>query len=292
MAYPKKSELKAFISSALKEDIGVKDITTELLVPSHIRLSASLIAKEDCVICGLLVAKAVFKLQDRGIKFKLLCNDGLSVRKNTVIAKISGKAQPILTAERVALNFISLLSGIATRTNLYVKKINPYKIKIMDTRKTLPGLRELEKYAVRCGGGVNHRFTLNEMIMVKDNHIGVTGYGLCEAGLEGKIKKIKREYRGIKIEIEVKDLKEFNQALRLKPDIIMLDNMKISDMKKAVQLRNNLPPEAYHQKPKLEASGGINLSNVRHIAATGIDMISVGALTHSVKSVDISLEVS
>jgi nicotinate-nucleotide pyrophosphorylase (carboxylating) len=188
----------------------------------------------------------------------------------------------------VALNFVSRLSGIATLTRKFVQATRPYKAKIMDTRKTTPALRALEKYAVRIGGGLNHRFSLDEMIMVKDNHLKVMGDKLWVAGF----KEIKnRILRRVKIEIEVNNLREFKKALNLKPDIIMLDNMNIKDLKMAVRIRNNSALITPNPSPKLEASGGINLKNVRKIASLGIDMISVGDLTHSPKSIDMSLQI-
>lgn len=267
---------KHLIREALKEDIGKKDITTQFIIPKNKYIKAILLAKEDCVVCGLKVARLVFKIKDKNIKFKPLISEGQKIKKGRIIARLQGQARPILTAERVALNFLGHLCGIATKTRKYAQAVKPYKIKIMDTRKTTPGLRNLEKYAVRVGGGYNHRFRLDEMLLVKDNHLKVMqGYK--------KLPKIAGDY---KFEAEVKNLKEFRQALKLKPDIIMLDNMSIKDMSRAVQIKDSLS-----KAPKLEASGGIMLKNIRRIASTGIDMISLGALTHSVNSIDISLEV-
>ncbi len=265
---------------ALKEDIGRQDITTKMVVPRNKLVSAILLAKEDCVVCGLAVAFSIFKSCDKNIKFKTQVKEGQRIKKGKILARIFGRAKGILTAERVALNFLSLLCGIATKTRKYVDKIRPYKVKIMDTRKTIPGLRNLEKYAVRIGGGYNHRFGLDEMVLVKDNHLKVIG----------GYQKLKILKKGYPIELEVKNLKEFKAALKLKPDIIMLDNMSIKNIKKAVALRNNLASWAY-PKPKLEASGGITLKNVRKFAACGVEIISVGELTHSVNSADISLEI-
>lgn len=261
------------IRKSLKEDIGKTDITTDLLIPEHKLAKASLLAKQDFIVCGLDICGLVFKLKDKKIRFKPKVSEGYSVKKGMVLAKIEGNARNILTAERVALNFLSLLSGIATKTKKYVDAIKPYKVKIMDTRKTIPGLRELQKYAVRIGGGFNHRMKLDEMILIKDNHLKVIDDRLRSIGSAR-----------FKTEIEVKTIKEFKNALRLKPDIIMLDNMSIKDMKKAVKIRN-------YRLPKLEASGNINLKNIKRVAATGVDMISVGALTHSPEAVDISLEI-
>ncbi|MFA5145140.1 MAG: carboxylating nicotinate-nucleotide diphosphorylase [Candidatus Omnitrophota bacterium] len=274
MNYVKKTQLEKIVKSALREDTGKKDITTELIIPENKSVKAVLLAKEDCLICGLEVALLVFKAQDKNIKFKPLVQEGSLIKKGKIIAYVSGKAKNILAAERVALNFLSLLSGIATTTRKYVKAVKPFEVKILDTRKTIPGLRLLEKYAVRTGGGFNHRLSLDEMVLVKDNHLKVIG------GLK-KLPKTKTSY---KVEIEVKSLKEFKGALGLKPDIIMLDNMNIETIKKAAKIRGCLPL-------KLEVSGGITLKNVKRAASTGVDMISIGALTHSVNSVDMSLEI-
>jgi len=277
------NKLKVLIRAALKEDIGSRDITTELVIPKDKYVRAVLLAKQDLIVCGLDIAKEVFRQQDAGIKFRPLVKEGSFVKKGKILARIEGRARAIFTAERVALNFLGLLSGLATTTREYIDAIKPYRVKIMDTRKTIPGLRQLEKYAVRVGGGYNHRTRLDEMILVKDNHIRITS-------LKDIIKQSRKKMpRGIKIEIEVENLKEFKEALNFKPDIIMLDNMSISNIKKAVKLRNHMPYAICHMP--LEASGGITLKNVREVAATGVDMISVGALTHSVKTADISLEV-
>ncbi len=298
MNYTKNLYSRYIIKQALKEDIGRRDITTESIIPKNKFVKAILLAKEDCVVCGLALAGLVFKLKDNKIQFKRQVKDGQKIKKGKVLARLWGRAQSILTAERVALNFVSLLSGIATKTRGYIEEVKPRKVKpvrnnkvligkisngvkIMDTRKTIPGLRELEKYAVRKGGGYNHRMRLDQMILVKDNHLKVIG------GYE-RLPKITKGYKN---EVEVKNLKEFKQALKLKPDIIMLDNMSIKDIKKAVEIRNNSQLLTPNSKLKLEASGGITLETIREVASTGIDMISFGELTHSVNSIDISLEI-
>lgn len=281
MNYIKDLEIIDIVKSSLKEDLGTKDITTELIIPKDKFVKAVLLAKEPCVVCGLGVAALVFKVQDKNTKFRPLVSDGDYVKKGKIIARIYGEARSILTAERVALNFLTLLSGISTTTKKFVEAVKPYKVKIMDTRKTFPNLRLLEKYAVRIGGGFNHRLSLDEMTMVKDNHLKVIG------GID-RLSGFSRKY---KVEIEVKNSREFKAALKLKPDIIMLDNTRIKDIQKAVKIRNSLSPNTYQGTPKLEASGGINLKNIRKIASTGVDMVSIGELTHSVKSVDISLEI-
>jgi nicotinate-nucleotide pyrophosphorylase (carboxylating) len=274
-------KLDSIVRHALIEDIGKGDITTELTIPKDKEIKTALIAKEECIICGLPVAEKAFKIVDNNIKFEPLAKEGQSVKSGKVIAKISGKASGILAAERVALNLLSMLSAVATKTREYVKHIEPYKVKITDTRKTIPGLRELQKYAVRIGGGHNHRMGLDEMILIKDNHIKVTeGYD-----------RLPSVPGGFKIEVEVQNLDEFRHALRFKPDVIMLDNMSIKDIKEAVKIRNNTEFKSHHPPTKLEASGGVDFKSIRDIAACGVDIISIGALTHSVKAVDISLEV-
>ena len=280
--------LRRIARQALKEDIGRKDVTTELSIPRDRFVRAVLLAKEEFVVCGMAIAGSVFKEIDRDTKFNSYVRDGQLVRKGKILARLEGKARSILTAERVALNFLSLLSGIATQTRRYVDRVKPYAAKITDTRKTIPGLRQLQKYAVRVGGGLNHRMRLDEMVLMKDNHIEVMGHRSWVIGLKKIRNKISVQ---TKIEVEVTDLNEFNRALEARPDIIMLDNMNIKDIKKAVQIRNHLTPNTCDLTPKLEASGGITLENVKKVASCGVDMISVGSLTHSVKSVDISLEV-
>jgi len=273
--------LDTLIRHALFEDIGHGDITTQLTIPKAKTVKAVLIAKEDFLICGMGVIERVFHLVDKDIKFQAVAHEGHSVKKGKTIAKLEGKAHAILSAERVGLNILSLLSGIATKTREYVAKIEPHKTKITDTRKTLPGLRALQKYAVRIGGGFNHRMGLDEMILIKDNHLQVMdGYN-----------QLPKVPKGFKIEIEVQNLAEFKHALRFKPDVIMLDNMELDDVKKAVEVRNNTVFNSHHPRTKLEVSGGVNMDNVKQMAATGVDIISIGDLTHSVSSVDISMDI-
>jgi nicotinate-nucleotide pyrophosphorylase (carboxylating) len=284
------ANLIALIRAELKEDIGSGDITTNLTIPQDKTIRAGLLAKDDLVVCGLDIASRVFKAKDKSMKFKRLTRDGQYVKKGKVLARVEGKARPILTAERTALNFLSLLCGIATRTKAYVDAVKPYPVKIMDTRKTIPGLRELEKYAVRIGGGHNHRMRLDEMVLVKDNHFAASCAMRHASCVKEIIKAIKeKKAKNIQLETEVKNLREFKEALSEKPDIIMLDNMDLGDIKKAVDIRRTT--HNAQRTTQLEASGGITLKNVRKIAATGVEMISIGALTDSVESADISLEV-
>jgi nicotinate-nucleotide pyrophosphorylase (carboxylating) len=275
------AKLEHIIKHALIEDIGKGDITTTLTIPQNKEIKAVILAKENCIVCGMPAAQKVFELVDIEDKFIPCIKDGHAVKKGAVIAKISGKAQSILSAERVALNLLTMLSGIATKTREYVKHIDPYKAKITDTRKTMPGLRELQKYAVRVGGGYNHRMGLDEMILIKDNHLKVT---------EG-LTKLPSVPKGFKIEVEVQNLDEFKHAIYFKPDVIMLDNMELKDIRKAVKLRNATKFKSHHLPTKLEASGGVDFKNVRKLAASGVDIISIGALTHTVKAIDMSLEV-
>lgn len=275
-------KLDIIIRSALVEDIGKGDITTQLTIPESKETSAEFLVKEDCVVCGLPVAERVLKLVDAKASFKPLVQEGRAVKKGKVIAKLSGNARSILTAERVMLNLLSMLSGVATKTREYVQVIEPHKTKLTDTRKTLPGLRELQKYAVRIGGGYNHRMSLDEMIIIKDNHLKVTdGYH-----------KLPSVPKGFKIEIEVQNMEEFTHALRFKPDVIMLDNMDLEDIKKAVKVLRATVFNTHHPRTKLEVSGGVDLAAVKRIAATGVDIISIGALTHTLQPIDISLEVA
>jgi len=274
-------KLDAIIRHALVEDIGKGDITTQLTIPKDKEVTAVFVARETCVACGLPVAERVFKLIDSSVKFNTIAKEGRVIKKGKILAKLSGKASSILTGERVALNLLSMLSGIATKTKEYVKEIEPHKTKITDTRKTIPGLRELQKYAVRVGGGYSHRMSLDEMILIKDNHIKVTeGYD-----------KLPSVPKGFKIEIETQNIDEFKHALRFKPDVIMLDNMKVDEIKEAVKIRDNTLFNTHHPKTKLEASGGIDLKNIKSVASCGVDIISIGDLTHSVESADISLEI-
>jgi len=288
MNYAKNTDLNDFLKNALREDIGEKDITSETFIPKKKLIKGVFLAKEDCVVCGLGVVAQLLKIQDKNIKFKPLVREGEGVRKGKTIAKVSGRAKSILAAERVALNLLTHLCGVSTKTKEFVNQIKPYKLRILDTRKTTPGLRLLEKYAVRIGGGYNHRMKLDEMILIKDNHLKVIGNRLWVIGFKEIDKKISPK---VQIEIEVKTLKEFRKALKLKPDVIMLDNMSLKEIRKAVQIRNHLSPIAYNLSPKLEASGGISLKNVKKVASTGVEMVSVGELTHSVRSTDISLEI-
>lgn len=276
-----KSILKT-ISTALKEDVKNGDITTKATISKSKKAVGKFLVKADGIIAGLEIAKAVFKSIDPKIKFELKINDGSKVKYGDIAAIVSGRAQSLLTAERTALNFLQRMSGIATSANNYSEKVKHTKAKVIDTRKTVPGLRTLDKLAVKLGGCSNHRIGLYDMFLVKDNHIEVAGS--ISKAVEACVKYNKKHRTKFKIEVETKNLNEVEEALTTKADIIMLDNFEIDEMKKAVKIING--------KCKVEASGGVNLDTVKTIAETGVDFISVGALTHSVKALDISLEIT
>ena len=277
-----RKQLKHIVSEALAEDLPYGDVTTEALVPSELEGKAAILVKKDGVLAGMDVAKEVFHQVDPLLRFKALVKDGAKVGKGKVVSTIEGKVASMLKSERTALNFLQHLSGIATETARYVDAVAGTKAIITDTRKTIPGLRMLEKYAVRVGGGHNHRLNLSDGVLIKDNHLAIlrsSGVGLAEA-----VKKARRHVpRNLKIEVEVESVKQAREALSAGADIIMLDNMKLKDMRRVVEL--------VHGRALLEASGGITLDNVRSVAEAGVDLISVGALTHSAKALDISMEV-
>ncbi|KAB0665872.1 carboxylating nicotinate-nucleotide diphosphorylase [Oryzomonas japonica] len=268
--------LDNLIDQALREDIHTGDITTQALIPADSRASARLIAKEEMLLAGLSVAERVFKRLNPAIEFEACLAEGAPAAKGAVIASVRGTAAELLMGERVALNLLQRLSGIATLTSRYVAAVAGTGARIVDTRKTTPGLRELEKYAVRVGGGINHRTGLYDGVLIKENHITATG-GIGEAIARA------RAYipHTLKIEIETETLAQVKEALASGADIIMLDNMNLADMRSAVT--------AIAGRALVEASGGVNLETVRAIAETGVDIISVGALTHSARAMDISM---
>lgn len=274
--------MEEIVDRALAEDLGWGDITTEALIPSDQRGSASIIVKSEGILAGIEVAKKVFHQVDPGLRMDVLLEDGTRIKASDVIARVEGKVANILKAERVALNFLQRLSGIATETNRYVEAVEGLPVHIMDTRKTTPSLRVLEKYAVRVGGGENHRMNLGDGILIKDNHLAALrsrGLSLKEIIAKAQQNAPKR----LKIEVEVKTVPEALEAAEAGADIVMLDNMSLGDIRQAVKM--------IHGRALIEASGGITLDKVRAVAETGVDFISVGALTHSVKALDISLEV-
>lgn len=268
------------IKTALLEDINYLDTTTDYLIDEDQENTAIFLAKSDGVLCGIEVALRVFEiLQPAGFEAKVFKHDGDKLTKGEIIAEIHGKTRTILKGERTALNLIQHMSGVATATNNAVEIVKGTKASIADTRKTLPGMRPLQKYAVTVGGGRNHRYNLSDAAMLKDNHVDAGG------GIQNAVAKLKSKLGHMtKIELEVRNLDELRQALDAKVDVIMLDNMSPDMMKQAVEIADG--------KALLEASGGITDETLRAIAETGVDIISMGALTHSVKAFDISLKIS
>lgn len=269
--------LDKLIMNALSEDVGTGDITTESTIPETARAHGLYKAKESGVLCGIGVAARVFELIDRDIEFTPLKRDGDRIEKGEIIAEVRGKATNVLTGERVGLNLMQRMSGIATRTAEAVAQVEGTGAKICDTRKTTPGLRVVEKYAVKVGGGTNHRFNLADGILIKDNHIVAAG-SITNAVRAARV----NAPHTLKIEVEVETFDELNEALDAGADIIMLDNMSCEDMKKAVGIVNG--------RAVTEASGNMGDRNLKEVADCGVDLISIGALTHSVRSLDISLK--
>jgi nicotinate-nucleotide pyrophosphorylase (carboxylating) len=273
-----KHALKAarkLINLALKDDVGHGDITTNSIVPAEIRRKAKMVAKADGVIAGLPVAEMVFRKLDADLVWNELVKDGDRVKKGDVLVEFTGSYRALLTGERTALNFLQRLSGIATMAAKYADAVKEFNTTILDTRKTLPGFNRLDKYAVKTGGASNHRHGLHDMVMIKDNHIEVAG-GITPAVLAVR----SNISHGIKIEVETTTLAQVQEAIDVKADIIMLDNMDIDTMRKSIDLIAG--------RAKIEASGNMTLERLREVAATGVDFISVGALTHSVSALDIS----
>ncbi len=274
-------QINKIINRALKEDLSDKDLTTNILFDKNNLSEAYIMTREKALICGVNIVKRIFRTLDPCMTIICYKNDGDLVSCNTKIIALKGKTRALLSGERTALNFLSYLSGISTLTHKYVEKVKPHPVQIMDTRKTTPGLRVLEKMAVRVGGGINHRFNLNEMAMIKDNHRIAHAR---ESTIRAAIEKVRRRTHK-QICVEVDNIPEFKSALEAEPDIILLDNMDCARMKKAVRLRN-----ASGKLCLLEASGGVNLRTVADIAQTGVDRISVGALTHSPGTIDFTME--
>ncbi len=266
------------VKVALAEDLGdAGDITCKALIPEHIQSTAYIVARADGVVSGLPCALAAFRTVDETLMVTFHKKDGDVVKQGEEIATVEGRARSILTAERTALNFLTHLSGISTLTAKFVKEVSATKAKILCTRKTHAGLRALEKYAVRMGGAVNHRFGLYDAVLIKDNHLAAVG------SIKSAVQKARAAVgNGIKVEIEVDSLEQLAEALTTDADVIMLDNFNLDGLRKAVALANGRIP--------LEASGGVNLQTVRSIAETGVDFISVGAITHSAQALDIALD--
>ncbi len=272
------SPIDKIIDSALEEDLGPGDITTEALVDLSVKGEARLIAKEEIILAGIEVFSRVFSRLDPEIVVETKYRDGEAVSNGEDIGIVKGSMRGILSGERTALNFLQRLSGIATLTRKYVERTDSSKVRVIDTRKTTPGLRILEKYAVRRGGGFNHRFGLFDGILIKDNHIAVAGsIAKALARIKGRVPHT------LRIEVEVEDIKGVEEAIGAGADAILLDNMSLKEMREAVSIAGG--------RVLVEASGGITLESIEEVSKTGIDLISVGAITHSARSVDISLEV-
>ena len=270
--------LAEIVERALREDLGFGDITTDRIVPADQSARGLIQSKDNGVLAGIEVARRVFQYLDPQVTFIAFKRDGQVLWPGDLIAEISGSARAILSGERVALNFLQRLSGIATQTHRYAEKIKDYSAVIVDTRKTTPGLRALEKYAVRMGGGNNHRFGLYDAVLIKDNHIKIAG------GIKAAVERVRGQIpHTLKIEVEVESLTQLEEALAAKAEVIMLDNMSPELLRQAVALTGG--------RALLEASGGVTEATVTEIAAAGVDLISVGALTHSVKALDLSLDI-
>ncbi len=263
------------IKSAIYEDVGNGDVTTNSIIGTDEKAGAYMISKADGIVSGLPVAEKVFKYFDSEMKWNPAIKDGDRVQKGDLIVEFSGSLRAILTGERSALNFLQRMSGISTAASKFVEAVKEFNVKILDTRKTAPGQRMLDKYAVKMGGGTNHRIGLYDMVMIKDNHIKAAG------SITSAVEKVRGNIpQGMKIEVETTTIDEVNEALEAKADIIMLDNMSLALMKECVEIIDH--------KALVEASGGVVLDKIKLIAETGVDFISVGALTHSVKALDLS----
>ena len=275
------SEIRAAVKSALAEDIGSGDVTTRATVPKSLTFKTVMRAREPLVVAGLDFAEAAFRRLSSSVKIEYLVHDGTHVARGDNLLRISGSARAILTAERVALNFVQHLSGIATFTAQFVVAVSGTRAQILDTRKTTPGWRRFEKYAVACGGGKNHRIGLFDMVLIKDNHLAALQNEKPNA-VAAAIQQARKKFPRLKVEVEADSLEQVAQAADAGADIILLDNMTPVQLRQAVKIAKG--------RAKTEASGGVSLGTVRAIAGSGVDFISVGALTHSARAVDIGLD--
>lgn len=294
----KPEKIDTLIQYAVQEDIGTGDITTKSLIPDNVMVEGTFLAKEDGIIVGLPVVEYFFSKLDKKIIFKKWVCDGEGIRKGDTIATVNSSARTLLSGERISLNFLQRLSGIATLTAQYVEQVKPLKTAIMDTRKTTPGWRYPEKYAVVVGGGVNHRMGLYDQVLLKDNHLNILKnrafYNTAHTStIEYAVSLFRKKIKpGILIEVETRTMEEVKDALKAGVDIILFDNMNISQLKEAVKVVNDWKSAGGAHLPLTEASGNITLETVQLVARTGVDRISVGAITHSAKAMDISLEIS
>jgi len=289
-----KDKVIDFVKSALKEDIGKIDLTTTFLIPSGLRVKADIVSKSSGILAGMPFVEMVFGILDSGVRMKFNSKDGDSIEPGKAVCYLEGPATSILKGERVVLNLLSRTSGIATLTKKFADKVKRYNVDIMDTRKTTPNMRYIERYAVAAGGGKNHRFGLFDQVLIKDNHLAalrdlnpnLRGAAIIKEAVETVKKRVQKN---VKVEVEVGNIAEFEEALSAGADIIMLDNMFVGSIKEAVKIRN--ASDAKGRQVKLEASGGITLDNVEEYAETGVDRISIGSLTHSAPSLDFALDV-
>jgi nicotinate-nucleotide pyrophosphorylase (carboxylating) len=275
------AEIRAAVRLALAEDIGSGDATTLATVPANATAKAVMRAREPLVVAGIGFAETAFRELSPKIKIEKLSRDGQRIAAGKILLKISGTARAVLTAERVTLNFVQRLSGVATLTSQFVEAVRETRAQILDTRKTTPGWRHFEKYAVACGGGKNHRLGLFDMILIKDNHLAALRNEKPNA-IAAAVARAREKFPNLKIEVEADALEQVGQAVNAGADFILLDNMDLKQLRQAVKIVNG--------RAKIEASGGVNLKTVRAIAETGVDFISVGALTHSARAVDIGLD--
>ena len=275
------TEIRHAVQLALEEDIGAGDATTLATVPRDVAARAQMVAREAMCVAGLQFAEAAFHLADADATIEREVEEGARIKAETVLLRVTARAHSLLSAERVALNFVQRLSGVATLTGKFVERIAGTRAKILDTRKTTPGWRRFEKYAVACGGGENHRFGLFDMVLIKDNHLAALR-GEKPSAIAAAVKRARERYPQLKVEVEADTLEQVRQAVEAGADIVLLDNMSTEQLRAAVKVASG--------RVKTEASGGVNLDTVRAIAETGVDYISAGALTHSARAVDIGLD--
>ena len=281
MAVERLEEMRRLVRAALGEDIGPGDATSLATIDPEATSSARMVARQSLVVAGIELAEIAFREVSPKVEVTRRVNDGSSAGPKDVLLEVTGNTRALLTAERVSLNFVQRLSGVATLTAKYVEAVRGTRAQILDTRKTTPGLRRLEKYAVTCGGGKNHRFGLFDMVLIKDNHLAAL-MGERPNAIAAAVKRARQQYPNLKVEVETDSLEQVQQAVDAGADVILLDNMSVEQLRQAVHL--------VASRAKTEASGGVTLATVRSIAETGVDMISVGALTHSATAVDIGLD--
>ena len=274
-------EIERAVRAALSEDVGSGDVTSLSTIPASAKFTVVMRAREPMVVAGIAFAESAFRQLSRDLKIKRLARDGQQLKAGATILQVTGSARAILSAERVALNFVQRLSGVATLTSHYVTEVRGTSAQILDTRKTTPGWRRFEKYAVACGGGRNHRVGLFDMVLIKDNHLAALRDAKPNA-VAAAVMRARKNFPKLKVEVEADTLAQVKQAVEARADIVLLDNMSLSELRQAVKLVGT--------HAKTEASGGVNLKTVRAIAKTGVDFISVGALTHSARAVDVGLD--